>query len=337
MKLSCIVPVYNVEKYLRQCVESILSQTFDDYEIILVDDGSPDSCPKMCDDFKSAYPDVIKVVHKENGGLASARNAGLDVARGEYIFFIDSDDYLGSDSMNELYKKAVEFDADVLQTTYISVKEDGTEIYHSPLRFDKETVYSKSDMQYEICFSNKKNRVIFVWRNLFKRDMLNKYNIRFEESLRMIEDAPFNTLALLKSERFVAVDIPVYRYRYRDDSLQRQKYVKDYDKILELQRDIKLKYYTENCTPQKEFYEDLAEHTVKNMFPLLISNLYKNKVEDRYSVLKRIGNSEMMRRSFKDYDINEFKSKSLDWWMTWCMKYRLYPLANLICEKVLYK
>ena len=97
MKYSVIIPVYKVEKYLSECVESILSQDYQDYEIILVDDGSPDRCPEICDEYARVYPQ-ISVLHQANAGLACARNAGLDKANGEYIIFIDSDDYLISKS-----------------------------------------------------------------------------------------------------------------------------------------------------------------------------------------------------------------------------------------------
>lgn len=91
--ISVIVPVYNVEPYLRQCVDSILGQTFRDFELILVDDGSPDGCPAICDEY-AKMDSRVKVIHKENGGLSSARNAGLDVAKGKYIAFVDSDDWI---------------------------------------------------------------------------------------------------------------------------------------------------------------------------------------------------------------------------------------------------
>jgi glycosyltransferase involved in cell wall biosynthesis len=91
--ISIIIPVYNVELYLNRCIESVLSQTFTDFELILVDDGSPDNSPKMCDEIAQKDSRVV-VVHKKNGGLSSARNAGLDIAKGEYVFFIDSDDLI---------------------------------------------------------------------------------------------------------------------------------------------------------------------------------------------------------------------------------------------------
>ena len=338
MRLSYIVPVYKVEKYIRQCVDSILAQTLEESEIILVDDCSPDNCPSVCDEYAERYPDKIKVIHKENGGLASARNAGMDIAQGEYIFFVDSDDFLSGDRVKELYAKAKELDADILHSTYKTVDEEGNEIYDSINSFTLEKIYTHEEMEYEICFSNKKSRVIFVWRNLYRREFIEKHHIRFVEKLKMIEDGPFDTLAFLKAERFVAVNIPVYRYRYRDDSLQRIKYKKDYDLYLAKQTELKIKYYTENCrTQRKEFYEDIAEHIIKNMLPLLLYNIYKNKVPDRFGILKRIGNSEMMKMCFENYDIKQFKSKSLDWLMTWCIKNRLYVFAHLICENILYK
>lgn len=337
MKLSYIIPVYNVEKYIRQCIDSILNQTMDDYEIILVDDGSPDNCPAICDEYKEKYPDKVVVIHKENEGLASARNSGLNIAKGEYIFFVDSDDFLFADRVSELFSKAKEHNADVLQTTFMSFDESNNNKTISSPRFKLDYVYSHKEMEDEICFSNEKNRVIFVWRNLYRRDFLVKNKIIFEEELKMIEDAPFDTLAFVKAERFVAVDIPVYCYRFRNGSLQRRKYIEDYDLIISKQSDIKIRYYMENCTPKKAFFEDLAKHIIVNLFPIIILNVYGNKVADRKKILCRIGNSDMMRRSFRDYDIKKFKSKSLDWWMTWCVKNRLYFIAHLICEKILYK
>ena len=100
--ISVIVPVYKVEQYLDRCVESILAQTFKDLEIILVDDGSPDACPQMCDKWAEQHQN-IKVVHKPNGGLSSARNAGIEVASGDYIGFIDSDDYILPDMYECLF------------------------------------------------------------------------------------------------------------------------------------------------------------------------------------------------------------------------------------------
>lgn len=337
MKLSFIVPVYKVEKYLEKCVESILSQSMDDYEIILVDDGSPDACPAICDNYAERYPDKIIVIHKENTGPGISRNFGIRAAKGEYIFFVDSDDYLVEDKANILYEKAVEFNVDVLQTSYYSVKENTDIKNYTGIHFEKEKLILHSDMEKELCYSSSKGYIVFPWRNLYRREFLLKNKIFFNENLRMVEEGPFNMEAFSKAERFVAVDIPVLCYRVRENSLQRQKYVPDYDKWLCWQWSLKLKYYGENCTPSQIFYEDIGEYTVRSIFPILLANVYRNKPEESFKVLRRLGNSEMMRRSFADYDIKKFKSKSLDWLMTWLAKKKFYILAHLICKFILYK
>ena len=123
--VSVIIPVYNVEKYLDRCVQSIVSQTHKDLEIILVDDGSPDNCPAICD--KWAKKDSrIKVIHKENGGLSDARNIGVEHASGEWVYFIDSDDYLSPDAIEKLYRVALENGCEISMGRYVSVA-DGIE------------------------------------------------------------------------------------------------------------------------------------------------------------------------------------------------------------------
>ena len=111
--VSVIVPIYNVEKYLAECVDSILGQTFQDMEIILVDDGSLDASGQMADDY-AARDKRVKVIHKENGGQSSARNAGMKIARGEYIYFCDSDDYISLDAIEILYETATKNDLDMV-------------------------------------------------------------------------------------------------------------------------------------------------------------------------------------------------------------------------------
>ena len=337
MKLSYIIPVYKVENYLSQCVDSILEQSMDNYEIILVDDGSPDNCPEICDEYKRKYPDIFNVIHKENGGPAKARNIGIKQAKGDYLFFVDSDDYLINDNVMELYEKAVEYNADVVQTTYISVNEINGKTVKSELPLKNGKLYTHEEMKKEICYASSKSLAVFMWKNLYRRQFIIDNGIQLEESLRMVEDPPFNMWAYCAAERFLAVDIPVYCYRIRQDSLQRQKYVADYDIIIEKQWKLKLKYYQQFFEPSEVFYRDIGEYTVKAILPLLLRNVYINNIRERFSLLKRIAKSEMMLKSFQDYDINEFKSKSLDWIMTYLIKHKLYFLAHLVCEFFLFK
>ncbi|MBR3835813.1 MAG: glycosyltransferase family 2 protein [Clostridia bacterium] len=337
MKISFIVPVYNVEKYLDECVQSILNQSFDDYEIILVNDGSPDNCPAMCVGYEVRYPKKIRVVHKKNEGPSKARNYGMDIAKGEYLFFMDGDDFLCEDRLAELYEKAVSYNADIVHTGYFSFDEASGKMIRCKPAFETEKLYFHQDMEKELCYTSSKSLITFMWRNLYKKEFLYKNHIRLDENLRRVEDPPFNMEAFSKAERFVAVDIPVLCYRIRDNSLQRQEYVPDYDKWLYMQWGLKLKHYSENCTQSPIFYEDIGEYTIKAIFPMLLGNVYKNKRKESFEVLKRLGESDMMRRSFRDYDIQKFKSKSLDWRMTWFVKNKMYLPAHLMCKYILYK
>ena len=122
--LSIIVPVYKVENYLQKCIDSILAQTFTDFELILVDDGSPDGCPALCD--AAAAKDArVRVIHQKNGGLSAARNAGLDVARGAWIGFVDSDDYIAPEMYEKLYRAVQSTGADLALCDYAKVDEAG--------------------------------------------------------------------------------------------------------------------------------------------------------------------------------------------------------------------
>ena len=136
-KISVIIPIYNTGQYLPECVESVRSQTLRDIEIILVDDGSPDNAPQICDEY-ATIDERIKVIHKKNGGLGFARNSGLDMATGEYVSFIDSDDFIDTNMMQTLYETAKEYDADEVRS--------GTIFYnngHKSYRKDVENIFKE--------------------------------------------------------------------------------------------------------------------------------------------------------------------------------------------------
>ena len=121
--ISVIIPVYKVEEYLENCIQSVIKQTVSDLEIILVDDGSPDQCPEICD-LWADKDSRIKVIHKENGGLSDARNAGMKVATGEYVSFIDSDDYISLDFYETLLETIVDNDSDIVECGVVKFYED---------------------------------------------------------------------------------------------------------------------------------------------------------------------------------------------------------------------
>ena len=200
-KITIIVPVYKVEKYLDRCVQSIVNQTYQNLEIILVDDGSPDKCPQMCDDW--ANQDArIKVIHKINGGVSSARNAGLDVATGEYIQFVDSDDYLELSACETLVEKMVTNEADIVVVGFIPIGDNAKYIQISD--------FTTSDKMYAI--QNLYNcRVLnAVWNKIYKKNLLD--GIRFKENMKYGEDLLFNLQYMQNCQLIVYTSEPLYNY-----------------------------------------------------------------------------------------------------------------------------
>lgn len=334
IKVSFIVPVYDVEKYLKECVDSILAQNFDSFEIILVDDGSPDSCPKICDEY-AKNDNRIKAIHKKNAGVSSARNDGIKMAQGEYICFIDSDDYIAEDYAENLYNAAEKFNADIVQGGFTNCSEN-----REVLNEEKPAIPLFKQLDHEqVCrlFDEMiaKSFTFFCWRNLFRRKFV-KDKIKFDENIKIGEDTLFNVQALLLATNVVAVDSVSYFYRFRADSAMNKKYKKDYGINLNYQWSQKIELYQKYCeNPSQLFYEDLAKYCITSLLPSMLSNEYKSNRKS-YQTAKAVFSLDMCKRSFKDFDINKIRSKSLDWLVFWLIKHRLWFFAHLICRFVLY-
>ena len=211
MMISVIVPVYKVERYLDQCVESIVGQTYRDLEIILVDDGSPDGCPALCDTW-AARDSRIRVIHKANGGAASARNVGLDHAGGDYIAFVDSDDALEPDMYELLLSLLEEHRADIAHCGYRRYDLDGTE---KEVRGTGEVVV-QSRTEAERCLLEGRLFTGGLWNKLFPRRLLE--GLRLPEDLVINEDVLFCFEAFARADKLVYQDSGKYRYYQREDS-----------------------------------------------------------------------------------------------------------------------
>ena len=184
--ISVIVPVYKVENYLDKCIDSIVNQTYNNLEIILVNDGSPDNCPQICDEWKEK-DNRIKVIHKENGGVSSARNKGLEIATGSYIAFIDSDDWVEENYISSLYDAIVSNDAQVALCSYNRVV--GKHIEKILITNNDKIVDSK---EYLINTLNPQTGFGFCHMKLYDAKCIK--NIRFNEELKVGEDALYNLM-----------------------------------------------------------------------------------------------------------------------------------------------
>ena len=211
MLFSVIVPIYNVEKYIHECIESILSQTYRDIEIILVDDESPDNCPAICDSYASE-DNRIKVIHKKNGGLSDARNAGLKEARGEYILFVDADDYIESNTC-ESFSRYVNYDCDILVGDANLCGDSSGVMSHSQ---KPNIIYPGIDFLKQGFLAN--NMPMAAWLNVYKREFLEKNKLEFKFGI-LHEDEQFTPRAFLNAACVLYTGISFYNYRIRVNSI----------------------------------------------------------------------------------------------------------------------
>ena len=207
---SIIVPVYNVEQYLRQCIDSILGQTFADFELILVDDGSPDNCPEICDEY-AKKDERVKVLHKENGGLSDARNAGLEIATGEYIAFVDSDDYVAPDMYESLYNLITQNDCDMAICRAVIVREQDTPIYEDA---EDIKIMDSDTANYQMIY--KRLFGVNAWNKLYKRKLFDK--IRFPKGL-LYEDMATAYAFIGECNKVVYSPMKKYAYLQRSGSI----------------------------------------------------------------------------------------------------------------------
>lgn len=216
--ISVIVPVYNVEKYLEKCLDSILAQTLSDIEIIVIDDGSTDRSAEICDTY-AQRDGRIKVLHKKNGGLSSARNAGLDIATGKYIALVDSDDWIADNMFEVLYDSIKEYKADIAQCECIKMKNDDT-IVNPNLRIKKPTIHSAKEILERL---HDKGCITYtvVWNKLYKAELFQ--GLRFPHG-KYHEDEFFSYRMIHRAKRIVCCSNKLYFYRQRANSITGRKF-----------------------------------------------------------------------------------------------------------------
>ncbi len=241
-KISVVIPVYKVEKYLKKCVDSVRNQTYENLEIILVDDGSPDNCGKMCDDL--AKEDTrIKAIHKTNGGLSDARNAGIDIATGEFIMFVDSDDMMELTACEKLITEIKSKKAQMVIGNYIYVNDDGTPWNKEVFSKEKYKNFKLSIKDYRDSFFVMNSA---VWNKIYRLDFIRENNMKFIVGIPG-EDAPFTTLYFIKAKDVYYIDDIVYKYRQRGDTTS-------------ISNNCDLKYFKGISTAYKHIYNNFNDN-----------------------------------------------------------------------------
>lgn len=227
--ISVVIPIYNVEKHLQKAVDSILNQTYKDYEIILVDDCSLDNCPKICDDYVEKYSQ-IKVIHlKENGGLSNARNVGQSYAKGRYIFFMDSDDFVDNHLFEKIRESIVENPAQLIIFGAIEEYYDEKDVLKNQVyvKAEKENLKDETKIRKLLVKLDEKTLLGYAWNKVYDLEFLNQTGIKFEK-ITLIEDIVFNIKYASEISTLNILDITPYHYNRRINQSLTRKFVPEY-------------------------------------------------------------------------------------------------------------
>lgn len=308
MFFSVIVPIYKVEKYLGNCIESVLSQTFGDFELILVDDGSPDKCPEICDEYAKKDNRIV-VLHKENGGLVSARQAGIKLAKGDYIFNLDADDAVENDALSSAYEIIKSTNADIVSFSHkYYINGQRGEIVHDIL---DEGLYEKADIENKVfpvllADKNMKQSFYFVWGRAFKRELVLPNELNVDTRITIGEDVMCIVPSFLQAERVYFSHNPVYLYTIRNDSMSVSSFtrqMRQFDILIRCLRQL-------DISKIKDYKEQFSRYCCFMCFSLLASAAEEGAFEILKELEDIILNSDFWNEIPKaEFDRISFKSR----------------------------
>lgn len=328
-KVSIIIPCYEVERYLDRCMETVVKQTLKDIEIILVDDCSPDRVPEICDEWTKT-DNRIKVIHKEkNEGLGFARNTGLDIAKGEYVAFVDSDDYVDTTMYEQLYNASEHgiFDAvfcglkqETINGSYLRIND-----FKDIKTFNKHELYKTA-----LSFINKtdlcENERLFmsVWHSIYKRNIIESYHIRFYSEREILsEDLPFQVEFCLKANKIKFIPQHLYYYCLNKSSLTHKFVVNKFNAAFNLRTlllDITNDYIEGRALIDSEFYSRIRNMLSKLIFSKNYSIIYK------YQFIRQLCLKDIWEKLDMSYDEN----KSWKYKMQYYLLKRNSPLSLFV-------
>lgn len=253
-KVSIIIPVYNTEKYIAACLDSVLGQTLKEIEVILINDGSTDSSLKIMEEYRERYPDKIQLFSKENGGQGAARNMAIPLCTGDYIGFVDSDDYIECDMYEKMYQKAIETNADYVECDYVNVRvnEDGEEERIADYGSRVREYTDKKDMFID--------PMLAPWNKIYRRELLQKSDVRFPEGL-IYEDTAFCLKAISFINTFSFVPEKFVVHFFRGSSTMNVNKSKRVGNIFDVLQDV-IDYYKQNNI-YEEYRDELEYEIVK--------------------------------------------------------------------------
>lgn len=290
--ISIIIPIYNVEKYLKKCIDSITSQTYSNLEIILVDDGSPDNCGKICDEY-AKIDKRIKVIHKQNGGLSDARNIGISLATGKYVLLVDSDDTICCDACEELLKVAINTSADMVAFKKRKIYEDGTEENSTDTMQLK--IYNNRQAYIELIYG--RDFEITAWSRFYKSDIIK--SVQFPVGV-LSEDYATAHKFFMNSKKIVFYDKTIYNYLIRNNSIMGNMKVNHIIDLYNISKDV----YSFQIANFPEHKKKVLSLYINNLLKLYYFISIKEKNSDLNDILKKC------EKNLKNQKINNIEFKS---------------------------
>lgn len=330
VKVSVVVPIYNVEKYLPRCIESLLNQTFDDYEILLVNDGSPDNCQAIIEDYSARFPDKIVALLKPNGGLSDARNYGLKYAKGEYVSFIDSDDYVDKTFLEKMYNKAVDTHSDIVVCGYYGVDEvkntskwfqkGNGERYGRPLNEVPELIHYIAP---------------YAWNKLFKRSLFEDNKIEFPKGL-IYEDIPTSYPLIASVDKIAFIDQPLIYYILRREGSITGTYSRKMMQLFDSLELLNNRY--KELGKFEEYYNQVLFINIKHTFMRFKDFRKYRGFKLKFDFIKR--GFEHLDKNFPGWQQNDYYFKYFDndkKHKRKCYVSKYYWILNVLVPNSLYK
>lgn len=321
-KVSVIVPVYNVEPYIRQCLDSLINQTLSDIELIVVDDGSPDNCPQIIDEY-AAKDGRIRPIHKKNGGVSAARNDGLAAARGEYLHFVDSDDWLAEDALERMVSKAEETDSDVVIGDFYAAK--GTE-YTRQKMFDREfvtddpatvrviqnTVLPKGLTAFKSNVFSRGYCLGAPWHSLIRSSLVFEYHLTYDPYVKgMFDDGLFMLHVFEYANKVAYISTVTYFYRFVTGSIT-QKFnpniLAAYQRVYE-----RLDQFGTEYKKGEDYDEAVRVRVIgylnKSMSVYFMNSKNEKSEAERYQEFRQLLETQPYRNAIKQVKFNSIYSK----------------------------
>lgn len=305
-KLSIIIPVYNTGNYLHKCIKSVLSQKLSDFELILVDDGSKDESGAICDEY-AKQDNRIKVIHKENEGVSITRNRGIEIAEGEYIGFVDSDDWIEEDMYETLYNLAVSKECEIVMCDAVTKYDDKPDEKDTITRLCGGELLRKKDIRPELL----REMAGSAWRCIYKRDMLINNKITFPENIPLSEDRMFNILAFGYANGIYYTKTPFYN-RYMREGSAVSKYYPDQLEIMEQVRQGTFDAVDKAWDGDESYKKSYENQTLQMAFGAICMPFYKTSpltATQKLKAVRKVCENQVVRKAIMTLGSSDLRSR----------------------------